>query len=1135
MRLAKHLEEIKEAYDVVVIGSGYGGSIAASRMARAGQSVCLLERGKEIRPGEYPDQEHEAVTEFQIDSPKKHRGKMDNLYEFHVNKEINVFKGCGLGGTSLVNANVSLEADERVFESERWPEALRRGTTNIKHWYKVAAGNLGSTPYPEDFPLPHKLANMETAAQYMGNSTKFYRPPINVNFKDGVNQFGVQQYACVGCGDCVTGCNFSAKNTTLMNYLPDAWNHGAEIFTQAKVSYIEKRADGKWLVHYGILHAGREKFDAPEQFVLADKVILSGGTLGSTEILLRSKANGLPLSDELGEHFSGNGDFLAFGYNNDIPANSVGRGHKSIDPANPPGPCIAGVIDLRGMDNLEDGMIIEEGVAPAAVSSLLTTSFLILSKTGGKDTDGGFRDELQEKLRAAKSLLGGAYRGAIHNTMVYLVMCHDDAKGRMHLVEDRLRISWPDAGKDAIYKQVEKALYKVTEALGGTYINNPIWSKALGHDLVTVHPLGGCVMGEDVSKGVVNHKGQVFSGETSAGVHEGLYVMDGSIVPMALGVNPLLTISALSERCCDHIAKDNGWSISYENKQVQPHRPDENLKPGIAFTERMKGFISQYHPDYGFEAAYEAGEKGERNLEFILTIHAHDVDRFLSDPEHLGEISGTVTCPLLDKEILSVHAGEFNLFKQDNSQVATLLMRYRMQLVTEQGKHYFFNGFKEVRDDLGFDLWKDTTTLFTQIYEGPDQKGELLYQGILRIGIQDFARQLATIKTINVDGLFKRLKWIAKFGKFFAGRLFHTYGGIFVKDTPFNPDAAPRKKRPLISGEPEIFEFATEDNVQLRLSRSKGGDKGPVMLVHGFGVNSHIFSIDTIEVNLVEYLYANGYDVWNLDWRGSIDLPGSEEQFNGDEVAQYDYPPAIDLILKETGADDIQVFAHCVGALTLTMSILQGLPHIRSLVISQVGPRIVGSSANRLKSKMRLPEVLGGLGVDSITAKTDSHSDWKAKLFNTLLRLYPVSGEEKTSSAVSNRITFLYGELYELDKLDQDTFDALHEMFGVANLDMFKHLTLMFREGKMVSHDSRDIYLPEIDRLNFPICFISGEENKTYHPDTTKESYELLKSSFPDQRYVRHVVQDYGHIDCIFGKDADQDVFPHILAHLVST
>ncbi len=153
-----------------------------------------------------------------------------------------------------------------------------------------------------------------------------------MTFEDGVNNVGVKQAACKLCGDCMSGCNHSAKNTVLMNYLPDAKLHGAQIFTQVEVRYLE-REDDLWLVHYQLLDTGREGFDAPTAVVSADIVILAAGTLGTNEILLRSKAAGLPMSDRVGHNFSGNGDVLAFAYNNDVDINMVGFGAR--DPKTP--------------------------------------------------------------------------------------------------------------------------------------------------------------------------------------------------------------------------------------------------------------------------------------------------------------------------------------------------------------------------------------------------------------------------------------------------------------------------------------------------------------------------------------------------------------------------------------------------------------------------------------------------------------------------------------------------------------------------------------------------------------------------------------------------------------------------------
>jgi cholesterol oxidase len=171
-------------------------------------------------------------------------------------------------------------------------------------------------------------------------------------------------------------------------------------------------------------------------------------------------------------------------------------------------------------------------------------------------------DVLRERERELETAVHGAHAGALNNTMTFLVMTHDDGAGEMVLEDDRLRIRWPGVGSERIFEQVSARLTEATAALGGTYVRNPIWTKFLHKELVTVHPLGGCVMGETAAEGVVDERGRVFSGDGEA-VHEGLYVCDGAIVPRSLGVNPLLTISALAERCCALLAEDRGWTIDY--------------------------------------------------------------------------------------------------------------------------------------------------------------------------------------------------------------------------------------------------------------------------------------------------------------------------------------------------------------------------------------------------------------------------------------------------------------------------------------------------------------------------------------------------------------------------------------------
>ena len=218
-----------------------------------------------------------------------------------------------------------------------------------------------------------------------------------MTFKDGVNHVGVPQQACKVCGDCVSGCNYAAKNTLIMNYLPDARNHGAEIYTRVAVRRIE-RQDGRWLVYYQLLEAGREIFGAPALFVSADMVILAAGTLGSTEILLRSQAAGLTLSDQLGHHFTGNGDVLGFSYNADEEIDGVGWGSHPPGELPPVGPTITGIIDKRQeLPRLKMALVIEEGAIPGVIGEFYPPGHGPGGEIRGQDTDSGLLDLIKEK------------------------------------------------------------------------------------------------------------------------------------------------------------------------------------------------------------------------------------------------------------------------------------------------------------------------------------------------------------------------------------------------------------------------------------------------------------------------------------------------------------------------------------------------------------------------------------------------------------------------------------------------------------------------------------------------------------------------------------------------------------------
>lgn len=1137
-RLSSSIEDMQEHYDAVVIGSGYGGGIAACRLARAGQKVCLLERGREIRPGEYPDTQLEAAEEMQVNGRQGRLGNDTAMFDFHVHEDINFLVGCGLGGTSLINANVALRAVDEVWGDPRWPHQLQGGDPELMEaCYRRAETMLGSNPYPESYPRLPKTEAHRKSAVGLGWENNFYKPPINVHFEDATNVAGVEQKACINCGDCVSGCNHGAKNTTLMNYLPDAWNHGAEIFCQCSVTHVERRGE-HWVVHFNVLDRGRRTFDAPELFVTADRVILSAGTLGSTEILLRSKRHGLALSELLGQRLSGNGDVLGFAYNCDEEINGVGFATHTDGSVDPVGPCITSIIDHRDTDDWRDGFVIEEGSAPGPLGAAMPKTLALAAKLVGRDDDEGLWSWMKEKGRVAESLVRGPYHGAIHNTQTYLVMSHDGARGEAVLGDkDRLEVSWPGIGEAPIFETINNTLADASAPLGGEYVKNPIWSKLLDKQLVSVHPLGGCGMGDDAATGVTNHKGQVFAGTTGTAVHPGLYVTDGSTIPTSLGVNPLLTISALSERVMHHMAADEGWTVD-DRLPSRPRPGTGGTAPtttlGIRFTETMRGFVSTDVTD-DYQAAYRQGREAKSGMEFTLTIQSDDLDDLIESPEHRAEMVGSLSCRALSAHPMTVRNGRFQLFVDNLGDVETKNMIYRMVVDSEEGPHFFVHGFKTIRTASLVEAWPQTTTLYVTVHRGDDDAGPVVGRGILRIKPKDFARQMTTMRVIGARGHRQRVAALARFGRFFAGVLYDSYGGILSSETYFDPDARPRKKRPLRVGAPEVHHFETSDGVTLRLTRYKGGDKGPLLMVHGAGVSSTIFSTDLIDTNLLEYLYAHGYDCWLFDFRISILLPAAQQKSLGDQIATIDHPEAVNYVRRATGAETVQAMVHCYGSNTFFMAMLAGMQGVRSIVSSQVATDLICGLDVKVKSGLHLPSLLEHFGVDSLTAYVDSNANWRSKLYDELLRLYPIRKGQGNDSPVSHRITFMYGELYRIQQLDQRTFDHLHELFGVSNVATFEHLATMVRKRRVVSDDGEDVYLPHLERLAIPIRFVHGEKNMTYLPKSTKKTLQRLIAANGEDLYSRRVIADYGHIDCIFGKNAVRDVYPHILEHLEKT
>ena len=527
-------------FDVLVIGSGYGASICAARLSekmRPGVRLAVIERGKEWVPGTFGDnflaiskESQRSLFGFDKRSIKNPIGLLNVVQ----GEDVNIMSASGLGGTSLINANVAIRADQELFHQPQWSSCLS-DRQFLDPYYDRAEWELGVAREPVD--LTNKMKAQRLAAERLHDEGAHFEgsvlaitraPQLGLPI---INRQGMIQRPCTSCGDCMTGCNVGAKNTLAMNYLPLARRYGAQIFTQTEIDHIEK-CNGFYKIHYTHYSNDGVTINQAHGFTTSRMVILGAGSLGSTEILLRSQDANLQFSSQLGCSWSGNGDILGFIRGVDYFTNIAGTGAKdAVEKLI--GPTIQSNVTFPNVTNLYDRVIIQDGVSASAYN-LFVSMF-------GRDI-------------------------GLDHTQVLLLSGHDGGQGKIELDKDRRAVvRWPGMYDIPYRKMAEDQIRRFSFALGGKYKELTSFKGRVG----TVHPLGGCRIGGDPYSGVTNHKGQVFDGRAngdidpntnSFGVHDGLYVVDGASIPTSIGVNPMLTISAIAERNAELITKEPQYS-----------------------------------------------------------------------------------------------------------------------------------------------------------------------------------------------------------------------------------------------------------------------------------------------------------------------------------------------------------------------------------------------------------------------------------------------------------------------------------------------------------------------------------------------------------------------------------------------
>jgi cholesterol oxidase len=733
----------KDRYEAVVVGSGFGGAVAACRLAQAGVDVAILERGRRFEPGTFP-------RPARADTMYWHRG---GPYDVRPLNDVLVVQAAGYGGGSLIYANVQMRPPPDAFD-DGWPRGYSRAV--LDPYYDLVAHMLDVRPVepdPATGELPAKTRLMEEAALRLGRRAQSFRPNIAVRFEGAgepptSNRFGALQSGCLHCGECDIGCNVGAKNTLDLNYLAAAEALGADVGTGCEVAQIAPGEDG-FELRFRDRSDGRR-----ERSVVARRVFLCLGAVNTTELLLRCRDQHrtLPrLSSSLGSGYSANGDFFVLGLG---PSPPFGSTH---------GPTIttACIHDRRDGDRriwfaVEDGGYstylahLQPVLSPARFARLL-----------GRELEG----RLTHHAEAFTSLLeqeGDA-------TAVLLVMGRDLADGRIELARPhhRLHVRWNTPANLPLYAAETAACQELMTALGGRLTLAPNW-RFLGQPSA-VHNLGGCRMAENERDGVVDPDGRVFG-------YPDLHVLDGAIIPAAVGANPSHTIAAVAERCVENAIRRlpgrERWRAPETADAVRLTPPEDTVSippegtarpavpaAGLRWQEVMRGTLTL--------------DGAPRPAWVEITITVADVASFVADPAHPGGVTGSVHVEgLTAADGARVGGGSFHLFL-DEGDPSARAMTYTLPFHDEDGRHWVLRGVKDVRGHRIIDFLRSTTTLDTrlELQEGDGSTGV----GRLQISAPGVARLVGSTRPVRGGRRHGGAVALWQFVRFYASTVLRLY------------------------------------------------------------------------------------------------------------------------------------------------------------------------------------------------------------------------------------------------------------------------------------------------------------------------------------------------------------------------